>query len=386
MASVHPGNIGFEQLGSYHQTLVEALPVGIVQICRTGKILYANQLFLKQLGLSETPAVYDEVKRILGETPEGFPGKEAKYESDFTSAKGQEHRAIIRSSGWHPKHDAAGEMAVISIGDVSEMVELQRVNRQITALNNELNEKMRLLQEAQAEIVRKGRLDQLGQLTAIVANELRNPLGAVRTSTFLLRHKIAGKDPGIEPQLDRIDNGISRCDNIITQLLDYSRSTALDAPEGDLDQWLESVVNEERDRIGDGIAINLHCGLKGAQLPFDAPRIQRAVVNLISNAAEAMLDKDGKLVATLAPRIVISTRMDLEHAILAVADNGPGISPDHLTKIREPLFTTKSFGTGLGIPAIEKIAELHGGCLDIQSELGQGATFTIRLPFQRAKV
>jgi signal transduction histidine kinase len=68
--------------------------------------------------------------------------------------------------------------------------------------------------------------------------------------------------------------------------------------------------------------------------------------------------------------------------LLSVKDSGPGISPENMAKVREPLFTTKSFGTGLGIPAIEQIAQQHGGRLDIESVLGKGATFTLYLPLK----
>jgi signal transduction histidine kinase len=86
---------------------------------------------------------------------------------------------------------------------------------------------MKRLKEAQDELVKKGRMEQLGQLTATVAHELRNPLGAVRTSAFLLERKIKGKGLDVEAQIERINKGIVRCDNIITQLLDFSSAHRL---------------------------------------------------------------------------------------------------------------------------------------------------------------
>jgi signal transduction histidine kinase len=83
--------------------------------------------------------------------------------------------------------------------------------------------------------------------------------------------------------------------------------------------------------------------------------------------------------------MTISTRQKGDFVELTIADNGPGIAPEHLQKIREPLFTTKNFGTGLGIPAVEQIAVQHGGTLDIASTPGKGATITIRLPLTQSR-
>ena len=102
--------------------------------------------------------------------------------------------------------------------------EIQNVNSEMGTLNRQLNENITKLREAQDEALRKGKMAQLGNLTATVAHELRNPLSTVRTSTYLLARKIKDKGLGVEPQLQRINNGVIRCDNIITQLLDFSRT------------------------------------------------------------------------------------------------------------------------------------------------------------------
>jgi signal transduction histidine kinase len=262
--------------------------------------------------------------------------------------------------------------------------ETEKINAQVAKLNRELADKINSLREAQNEIVKKGRLEQMGQLTATIAHELRNPLGAVRTSAFLIERKIKGLALGLEPQMQRINNGIQRCDNIITQLLDYSRNKPLQCKADNLDEWLSRVVSEEAARLPQSIVIELALGLEDRQVPFDGARLQRAVINLLSNAAEALgsTEKDGEG-PTLDRRIWVSTRVvDANTFGLRVRDSGPGISPENLARIREPLFTTKSFGTGLGIPAIEQIAHQHGGSLTIESRVGDGASFELLLPMK----
>jgi signal transduction histidine kinase len=259
---------------------------------------------------------------------------------------------------------------------------LSGINEEMVRMNQELGSNMQMLKDAQDALVKKGRMEQMGQLTATIAHELRNPLGAVRTSAFLIERKIKDKGMGVESQLMRINNGITRCDNIITQLLDFSRSKQLVTRAADLDQWLAKIVEEEAKQLPAVVAIECLLGLDGCEVPFDPSRLQRAVINLISNASEAMVGngEDPTRFAVADPCISISTMIVESSAVISVKDNGPGISPENLSKIREPLFTTKSFGTGLGLPAVEQIASQHGGTLEITSELGKGAAFIIRLP------
>ena len=260
--------------------------------------------------------------------------------------------------------------------------ELHNINDDMVKVNSELANNMQMLKDAQDALVKKGRMEQMGQLTATIAHELRNPLGAVRTSAFLIERKIKGKELGIEPQIARINNGVTRCDDIITQLLDFSRSKKISCRSENLDKWLEKIVSEEATQLPSAVAIDCLLGMKDVEVPFDPSRLQRAIINLVSNASEAMVGngEDPSRYAVDAPRITITTKIVDQFALISVKDNGPGITPENLEKIREPLFTTKSFGTGLGLPAVDQIVIQHGGILDIYSEVGQGAVFTIKLP------
>jgi signal transduction histidine kinase len=260
--------------------------------------------------------------------------------------------------------------------------EIQNVNSEMGALNRQLTDNITKLREAQDEALRKGKMAQLGNLTATVAHELRNPLSTVRTSTYLLARKIKDKGLGVEPQLQRINNGVIRCDNIITQLLDFSRTKAIKAEPTVLDVWLEKLVQAEAQKLPDVVSIECYFGLGEKLVDLEPGRFERAVINLLANASEALVGKgdDPKARFTETPIITVRTRLTERGAEISVADNGPGISSDNLLKIREPLFTTKNFGTGLGISAVEQILEQHGGGLDIDSVEGKGATFTLWLP------
>jgi signal transduction histidine kinase len=344
-------------------------------------VTFANPLFNVYCGGDGQGEEGGRLIRQLSGAHSGFPGVACKFEGSVQVLGAEPRAMLVMSSGWL---HLGGEKrsAIVSIIDVSEMTELRRINEEVSRLNRELAENMKKLAEAQDELVKKGRMEQLGQLTATVAHELRNPLGAVSTSAFLLERKLRDKNLGIEGQLDRINKGIQRCDNIITQLLDFSRTRQLDSQARDLDAWLAHAMEEVAKSLPHAVAINVTLGLEGVLVPFDPSRLQRAIVNLVSNASEAMVGQgdDPAKFTTEAPAIAVSTWRHGQAIAIEVRDNGPGMPADVLARIREPLFTTKSFGTGLGVPAVEQIVHQHSGRLEIASEPGKGATFTCWLP------
>lgn len=357
-----------------YKALTDTVPVGVAQIDENLDITFANPLFNAYCGGDGSENDKARLLLKLREANPTFPGEASKFEAEVQGLGNQPRNVIVVSSGWLEIADGL-RSATISLVDVSQNTELQRINSEISRLNQELAANMRKLSDAQDDLVRKGRMEQLGQLTATVAHELRNPLGTVRTSAFLLERKLRDKNLGVDTQLDRINKAIVRCDNIITQLLDFSRTRHLECALSDLDQWLTGIVEEEVQKLPSHVEVELLLGLDGQQVPFDPARMQRAVINMISNSVEAMEGESAK-----PSRLVISTFRKLGYVSLRVTDNGPGIPADVLARIREPLYTTKSFGTGLGVPAIEQIAQLHGGRLDITSEVGSGSSFTVWFP------
>lgn len=283
---------------------------------------------------------------------------------------------------------AARDLAISSEVEAKKAaLELKGLNEGISNLNLQLIQKAEELRAAQEDIVRKAKMAQLGTLIATVAHELRNPLSVVRTTSFALQRRLraSGIDAGV--QLARIESGVKRCDGIISQLLDFSRSKAADTTATDVDAWLEATLNEEVAKLPDYITITCRLNLQNLKANIDPDLMVRVIINLLSNAAEAM-DPKGRQAASMksrTPHIDVSTGQTARGIEIVFADNGPGIPGELLDKIREPLFTTKGFGTGLGIPAIEKILDQHDGGLEVDSILGEGARFTVWFPINGAE-
>ena len=260
--------------------------------------------------------------------------------------------------------------------------EVSRAHDAADRLNQDLSQSLQDLKSAQDMILKKGRMEQLGHLTATVAHELRNPLATVRNTTFILNRKLAAGGPELKVQFDRINNSVSRCDDIIRKLLDYSNSREIEASYNDFDAWLATIVEEQALLLPQAVHFKCELGLGHLRVLFDPSQLRRAVINLMSNASEAMVGKgdDPKKFAVSEPVMTITTVQSDDCVDLTITDNGPGITPEVMAKIREPLFTTKSFGTGLGIPIAEQIVVQHGGRLEIASTHGKGTSFTIRFP------
>lgn len=236
----------------------------------------------------------------------------------------------------------------------------------------------RELKQAQVELVRRERLSTLGQLTATVSHELRNPLGAMRSSTFILRQKLQQEDdPAVIRAVDRVERGIERCDHIIDELLDFTRITSLDKSYLNFDRWVATVIKDQS--LPNGVRLESNLGLDGLHVDFDPHRLRRALINIIDNAVQAMIP-NGEETPAVDAILDISTRVRNGRIELVVRDNGAGISQEVLPRIFEPLFSTKNFGVGLGMPAVKQIMMQHDGGIEIDSKPGQGTIVILWLP------
>ena len=233
------------------------------------------------------------------------------------------------------------------------------------------------LGETQEELARNERLAAIGQITATVSHELRNPLGTLVTSADVLRRSL--KDIG-EPaagELARLQRNAWRCVRIIDDLLDFSRKRPLVLAPIAIDQWVaQQVADQEALK-----AVSLTLGLAAeGHVPADGERLRQAFVNVLINAVQAC---EGRSPGT--GRIGVSTRWEGDEVVLAVADNGAGMAPDIAQRVFEPLFSTKAFGVGLGMPLVKRIVEQHGGKVEIETAEGRGTTVSLRLPRQAAR-
>ena len=230
------------------------------------------------------------------------------------------------------------------------------------------------LQRTQAQLIQSTKLAAIGELAANIAHEINNPLTSVLGFASYLAEQVPHGQP-MREELDLIQEEAGRARDIVRDLLHFSRQREFVPQVTDLNQVLEQTLAMVR-RQGAFDSITLHEEYAEGLPPVevDVPRIKQVFLNLINNAVYVMQERGGSL--TL--RSSFSGGM----VRVEVADTGTGIAPEHLGRIFEPFFTTKPevSGTGLGLSVSLGIVESHGGTIGVQSELGVGSTFTVKLP------
>ena len=237
-----------------------------------------------------------------------------------------------------------------------------------------VEERSRALETAQRELVRSERLAAIGQLTGTVSHELRNPLGTIRSSFAIVGSHLQASHGPVARALERIERNIDRCVTIIDELLAYTRVREVHLEAVVIDDWLtDQVVDEE---IPHGISVVLDCQ-SDATVFVDRERLRRAILNVLQNAWQAFTESEYECAQ---PTVAISTRMEGGQLALRITDNGPGIPEDIRERIFDPLFSTKSFGVGLGLPLVRQIVDQHGGEISVDTALGEGTTITITVP------
>lgn len=239
----------------------------------------------------------------------------------------------------------------------------------------ELVASLEMLTETRQELMQQERLATIGQLTATVSHELRNPLGTLSSSIALLRRYVDASDDRVRTELDRLQRNIWRCVHIIEDLLDFSREKQITLQPVAMDAWVAAQLKELE--LPD--SVRLHVDLRSnASALIDSERMRQAITNTLENAHQAIAQGDGP--AGARGDIKVTTRTIGERVEIAVIDNGPGIRADARDKIFTPLYSTKAFGVGLGMPLMKRIVEQHHGGIDVKSEWGKGTTVTIWLP------
>jgi len=218
-------------------------------------------------------------------------------------------------------------------------------------------------------------------LTATVSHELRNPLGVIRTSAFILRGGIKEEVPRARRALERIERSVIRCDRIIDELLDFTRIRDLEPEATAINVWLGDLLDEQP--LPEGVKLCREFGAPDASVSFDHDRFRRAVINVFENACQAITGKGDERAGLGEGVLTVTTRKTDGRVEVVFEDNGPGIGPDVLPRIFEPLFSTKGFGVGLGLPVVKQIMEQHGGGIEVETAEGRGTRIVLRLPTRR---
>ncbi|MBC7266189.1 MAG: PAS domain-containing protein [Coriobacteriia bacterium] len=340
----------------YTQAILRSITAGVVTLGPDGSIVTANPAAERLLGEREQDMVPRRIRTVLADDG-GLDADVSRVLSGRAPRIVKEVKLVTRNGkALHVQvsisrmRDAEGRVlgAVVTLEDVSE----------IRALTDQL--------------IRSDRLAAMGELTAGVAHEVRNPLGIIRASVQLIEDS-RGDQERIAEATSVVKQEIDRLDRVIKALLDFGRPSAPSLRAVKVSDVIDDVVLFTR-----RFARQSHVSIT-YQIPPDVPyvradpdQMKQVLVNLISNAVQAMEGRGGN--------ISLSAWVEGGFVAIRVEDDGPGIPESELPKIFDPFYSTKNDGTGLGLTMVHRIVDDHDGYIEVASRVGEGTSFTVYFP------
>ena len=341
------------------RNIIESAMDGVISINRAGGITYWSKQAENIFGWSE--------KEVLGHPfadtiiPERF--RQKHYESlkrlEFNEKSTLNRRILVE--GLHRDgHEMPLEVSLSAIKQHGDWI--------LNAFVRDLGEQRRAEQEMrdmQKRLLRKERLATVGQLTATVAHELRNPMGSIQNTLYLLTRKLAGEAPDTVVLLERISRNIKRCDLIVSELLDFTRDREIRPVPTVIDSWLARLL--DRYDCPDGVEL-VRKLTTGVRVPVDIAYFESAVINVLNNAVQAAVDKHPG-----GGRVEVNTVFENGRIGVVISDNGSGIAAEDSERVFDPLYSTRVYGVGLGLPTVKKVMEKHAGEVSLESGPEGGA-------------
>lgn len=257
---------------------------------------------------------------------------------------------------------------------LAQATRIEAQKHQAAAL--QLAEANRNLQEAEAAVRRSERLAALGQLSAGLAHELRNPLGTIKTSAEMLLKSVPADNAVAREMAGFISSEVDRTNSLVTRFLDFARPLAVRLEKTDLTQVIDQAISDiEKHQPPFDVTIYKNYSPEIPPFFLDGQLMERVIYNLVLNAAQASPPNGS---------ITVKTRESDGTVEITVIDRGSGIPPKLIENIFNPFYTTKSGGVGLGLAIVSKIVDEHGGSIAVESEPGEGSVFRVYLPFRES--
>jgi two-component system sensor histidine kinase PilS (NtrC family) len=353
---------GLNRLQAFHENIVRSISSGIFTADATGALTSFNPAAQELTGYT--------AGQVLGRAWREIFNWHPNQPSDDATAG-----ALPAMTRFEVEcKNANGNRLVLGM-TVSPLYE-QREEHGLVGVFKDLTQ----IRELEAEMRRKEWLANLGEMSAGMAHEIRNPLGALAGAMQMLR-KESTADATDRRLMDIAIREATRLDAIITEFLQYARPPELDLAEHNINKILaetmDLVQHEARIRKRITIATSLAVGPLVVQV--DQNQMRQVFWNLATNAFDAMPD-GGQLAISTGCRHVDAAGRSGDIVEIAFQDTGEGIAQDNLDKIFLPFFTTKKEGSGLGLAAVHRIVDLHGGWIKVESQPQRGTCFVVCLP------
>ena len=354
LQSYRATRVSLSRIKAFSDNVVENMPIGLIALDNNNRIAAFNNTAESVLQLSRLRAVGQQAESLL--PPElctelncpQIQNRVIEKEIDCTLA---DNKIVPLEIGASPLQDENGTSLgyVILFKDLTEVRSLRR------------------------EIERSRRLASIGRLAAGVAHEIRNPLSSIKgfATYFKERYPDAPRD---QQTATIMIQEVDRLNRVVSQLLEFARPVNIKPQPTNLSAFIDDsrklIAKQAADK---GITVMVNYSGRVDELMTDPDRLNQVLLNIYLNAIDSM-DNGGELQIELTPS---NRNGGIE---IQISDTGCGISPEDLSKIFDPYFTTKSSGTGLGLAIAHNIVEAMGGKIEVASEQGNGTIFTIQIP------
>jgi PAS domain S-box-containing protein len=347
---------------NFTANILERSPNSIVAIDENKKITAINRRTEEILKLRRKNILGKKIGDVFGETisdtlTKAIDNQTAieNEEINWTRSDGETLVLQINSTLLRGK-DRAIQGTIVSIQDLTEIKKTEEL------------------------IHRMDKLSSLGQLSAGLAHELRNPLASINFNVQLLE-KALEKDQNTRAIFQDTNEAIERIKILIKRVLDFTKKGLPTFKSGCIHHSINDAAELIAPRLGKKhIEIKRNFSKDVGPITFDPNQMQQVFVNLLMNATEAT--PDGGTI-DIHSDVEKRRQHSSDMLVLTISDNGQGILPDHLPRVFDPFFTTKADGTGLGLSIVHKILEQHDATIDVKSKENKGTTFTIRIPIKK---
>ena len=256
-------------------------------------------------------------------------------------------------------------------------VENRRQVERLQVLSEKLEETNRQLRRAEAEARRAERLAALGQLSAGLAHEIRNPLAVIKGSAEMLSRKVAGSEPLAAELAGYISSEVNRLNVLVVRFLDFARPSKLELRPERVSEIVDRALEASAASFPDAkVKVERNYAPGVQEIQADRQLCEQVFVNLITNAFQAMQGQEGTLRLSIAPEFSNGK----PGVGVIVEDSGPGVPPELREQIFNPFFTSKKEGVGLGLSIVAKIVDDHRGTIRLEEGTTQGARFHVFFP------
>jgi signal transduction histidine kinase len=270
---------------------------------------------------------------------------------------------------------------------LGHLIERKRAENALKEYSERLEEMVKQrtseLREAQDELIRKEKLAVLGQLAGGVGHELRNPLGAIKNASYFLNMALEEPEPEVQETLEILEKEVGASERIISSLLDFARPKSPVRRKVDINELVQEALS--RATVPENVEVVSQLDEALPAILADPDQLGQAFGSIILNAVQAMtlpsrlgMPEGGRLVVKTEGRGDPGGRPSW--VVVSITDTGVGIPEENVGKLFEPLFTTKAKGIGLGLALVKALVEGHGGTIEVQSKVGKGSMFMVRLP------